>query len=180
MTIATLNQKASKRGFTLIELLVVIVVVGLLAALAIPTFLKVTRDSRSTAFGRDIRTLATASETYILESGLWPPDTSSGTFPDEMLGYFSERFFESATPMGGRWDFEQFNSGVISAVGLVSPNLDEKALIKADAIIDDGDLAMGQSAKSQTIATTGSSQTRCPAPFARSEAFSSKIHHSSS
>ena len=46
--------------------------------------------------------------------------------------------------MGGRWDFEQFNSGVISAVGVVSPTLDEKALIKADAIIDDGDLATGQ------------------------------------
>lgn len=144
MTTTTLNHQGSKRGFTLIELLVVIVVVGLLAALAIPTFLKVTRDSRSTAFGRDVRTLASASETYILESGLWPPDTSSGAFPNEMLGYFSERFFESATPMGGRWDFEQFGSGVTSAVGVVSPTLDEEALIKADEIIDDGNLATGQ------------------------------------
>ena len=110
MTTTTLNHQGSKRGFTLIELLVVIVVVGLLAALAIPTFLKVTRDSRSTAFGRDVRTLATASETYILESGLWPPDKSSRAFPNEMLGYFSERFFESATPKGSRWDFEQFGS----------------------------------------------------------------------
>lgn len=144
MISAKRSIKRSKRGFTLIELLIVLTVIGLLAALAVPTFLKVTRNSRSAALGRDIRTLATASETYILESGLWPPDTTSGSFPNEMLGYFSERFFESATPMGGRWDFEQFDSGVTSAVGVVSPTLDEEDLAKTDEIIDDENLATGQ------------------------------------
>ncbi|HCR29985.1 MAG TPA: hypothetical protein DIV79_08220 [Opitutae bacterium] len=144
MISAKRSIKRSKRGFTLIELLIVLTVIGLLAALAVPTFLKVTRNWRSAALGRDIRTLATASETYILESGLWPPDTTSGSFPNEMLGYFSERFFESATPMGGRWDFEQFDSGVTSAVGVVSPTLDEEDLAKTDEIIDDENLATGQ------------------------------------
>lgn len=144
MNFSTQNINRSKKGFTLIELLIVVTVISLLAALAIPTFLKVTRDSRATSFSRDIRTLASASETYILESGLWPPDTISGAFPNEMLGYFSERFFESATPMGGSWDFEQFDSGVTSAVGVVSPTLEEEDLAKADAIIDDGNLATGQ------------------------------------
>jgi len=144
MKSATRKLKRSKRGFTLVELLIVVAVVGLLAALAIPYFLKVTQNSRAAAFGRDVRTLASASETPILESGLWPPDTTSGYFPDEMLGYFSKRFFESKTPMGGRSDFEQFDSGITSAVGVVSPTLPEEDLAKTDAIIDDGNLATGQ------------------------------------
>lgn len=133
-----------KKGFSLIELLIAVSVIGLMAAMAIPTFLKVTRNSRAAAFGRDIRTLSSATETYIMESGQWPPDTSSGVFPSEMAGYFSERFFESKTPMGGRWDFEQFDSGVTSAVGVASPTLSEEDIAKADAIIDDGNLATGQ------------------------------------
>jgi len=46
--------------------------------------------------------------------------------------------------MGGRWDFEQFDSGVTSAVGVVSPTLDEEDLAKTDEIIDDENLATGQ------------------------------------
>lgn len=134
----------SKRGFTLIELLIALVVVGLMAAMAIPTFLKVTKNSRVTAFARDVKTVANASETYILESGLWPPDTSSGVFPNELAGYFSKRFFETETPVGGSWDYEEFDSGITSGVGVVDPTLDEVDLAKADAIIDDGNLATGQ------------------------------------
>ena len=59
----------SKRGFTLIVILIVVSVIGLLAAMAIPTYLKVTKKSRVTAFSRDIKTIANASETYIMESG---------------------------------------------------------------------------------------------------------------
>lgn len=138
------HSRKPKKGFTLIELLIVITVVGLLAAMAIPTFLKVTRNSRATSFARDIRTLSSVSETYIMESGMWPPDTSSGTFPSELAGYFSVRFFQSKTPIGGRWDFEQFDSGITSGVGVVSPTLDEEDIAKADAIMDDGNLSTGQ------------------------------------
>jgi hypothetical protein len=46
--------------------------------------------------------------------------------------------------MGGRSDFEQFDSGITSAVGVVSPTLPEEDLAKTDAIIDDGNLATGQ------------------------------------
>ena len=134
----------AKRGFTLIELLITVSVIGLMAAMAVPAYLKVTKSSRVTAFARNLKTISNASETYIMESGLWPPDTSTGEFPVELAGYFSKRFFESDTPMGGHWDYEEFDSGITSGVGVVNPSFDEVEIAKADAIIDDGNLATGQ------------------------------------
>ncbi len=137
-------SRRPRKGFTLIELLVAVVVIGILASMGIPTFLKVTRNSRAASFASDVNTLAKASETYIMESGQWPPDTTSGVFPSELAGYFAQRFFESSTPMGGKWDYEQFDSGVTSAVGVVSPTLPEEDIEKVDSLIDDGNLTTGQ------------------------------------
>ncbi len=138
------KSRTSKSGFTLIEILIVVAVIGLIASMAIPTFLKVKQNGRAAAFARDVRTIASASETYIMESGAWPPDSSSGTFPAELAGYFSKRFFESKTPMGGHWDYELFESGVVSAVGVSGPTVKEETILAADVVIDDGNLATGQ------------------------------------
>jgi prepilin-type N-terminal cleavage/methylation domain-containing protein len=138
-----MNSKA-KRGFTLIEMLITVSIIGLLAAMAIPTFIKVTKKSRVTAFSRDIKTLASASETYIMESGVWPPDTSAGVFPNELAGYFAKRFFESSTTMGGKWDYEEFSSGITSGIGVHNPNLDDSEFANVDAVVDDGNLSTGR------------------------------------
>ena len=77
-------------------------------------------------------------------NNVWPPDTNTGVFPDEFAGYVARRFFESDTPVGGKWDIEEFDSGITSGVGVVDPSLDESELVKADAVVDDGNLATGQ------------------------------------
>ena len=140
----------TKRGFTLIEILITVSIVGLLAAMAIPTFIKVTTKSKITSFSRDVKTLANASETYIMESGIWPPDTTTGIFPNELAGYFSKRSFESSTPIGGNWDYEEYASGITSGVGVVAPSFEEAEITKIDAIIDDGNLSSGQFQKIAT------------------------------
>jgi type IV pilus assembly protein PilA len=62
-------HRHDEEGFTLIELLVVIVVIGLLAAIAIPVFLgQRTRAYDGTA-KTDVRNIATAEEAYLTNHG---------------------------------------------------------------------------------------------------------------
>ena len=58
------SLKEKDQGFTLIELLVVIVIIGILAAIAIPIFLNQQKKAHDAGVKSDLRSLATAQETY--------------------------------------------------------------------------------------------------------------------
>jgi len=54
-------------GFTLIELLVVIIIIGILAAIAIPVFLNQRKKGYDAQVKSDLRNAATAEETYLTD-----------------------------------------------------------------------------------------------------------------
>ena len=68
-------QEEREGGFTLIELLVVIVIIGILAAIAIPVFLNQRKKAVSASIKSDLRTAATAEETYYTDSQLYAANT---------------------------------------------------------------------------------------------------------
>lgn len=58
-----------RRGFTLIELLIVVVIIGILAAVAIPKFSSTKGKSYAAAMKSDLRNLALQQENYFYNNG---------------------------------------------------------------------------------------------------------------
>jgi type IV pilus assembly protein PilA len=55
---------SNKKGFTLIELLIVVVIIGILAAIAIPKFANTKEKAYIASMKSDLRNLITAQEAY--------------------------------------------------------------------------------------------------------------------
>ncbi|ACV09000.1 prepilin-type N-terminal cleavage/methylation domain-containing protein [Jonesia denitrificans] len=67
-----MNEK--EKGFTLIELLVVIIIIGILAAIAIPVFMNQRQKAVDSSVRSDLRTLATQVEDFWVENQAYPTD----------------------------------------------------------------------------------------------------------
>ncbi|MFQ3226182.1 MAG: type IV pilus assembly protein PilA [Lentimonas sp.] len=63
-------QKQSKKGFTLVEIMIVVVIIGLLAAMAVPAFTKVRATSQNKAIVNNMRQITSAADQYFLENGV--------------------------------------------------------------------------------------------------------------
>jgi len=67
----------SNKGFTLVEIMIVVVIIGLLAAMAIPAFQKVRQNSQDKAVLNNARQLSAAADQYYLEQGVSSVDSSN-------------------------------------------------------------------------------------------------------
>jgi type IV pilus assembly protein PilA len=73
-------------GFTLIELLVVVIIIGILAAIAIPTFLNQRKKGWESAVRSDLRNYAIVMETHLTEAGAYNATTPALPAPVESDG----------------------------------------------------------------------------------------------
>jgi len=74
---------AHRQGFTLIELLIVVVIIGILAAIAIPKFANTKEKATVASMRSDLRNLASAQESYWVENRTY----YGGPIPDPGLQY---------------------------------------------------------------------------------------------
>jgi type IV pilus assembly protein PilA len=63
-------------GFTLIELLVVIIIIGILAAIAVPVFLNQRKKGWDSQAKADLKNMATAEETWLTDKGVYSSDVT--------------------------------------------------------------------------------------------------------
>jgi len=71
---------SNRKGFTLIELLIVVVIIGILAAIAIPKFANTKSKAYVTAMKSDLRNLVTAEEAFFSDSSKYTTSTTAIKF----------------------------------------------------------------------------------------------------
>jgi len=71
-----LGQKDANKGFTLIELLIVIIIIGILAAIALPSFLSQTAKARQSEAKSYIGIINRSQQAYYIEKQTFSPNMS--------------------------------------------------------------------------------------------------------
>jgi prepilin-type N-terminal cleavage/methylation domain-containing protein len=69
-----LNKKNGEKGFTLIELLVVIIIIGILAAIALPSFLNQAAKARQSEAKTYVGSINRSQQAYLLEKQQFSPN----------------------------------------------------------------------------------------------------------
>jgi type II secretory pathway pseudopilin PulG len=131
----------------------VVLIIGLLAAAAVPALKKNTVNTRSSTVMNDFRVFAAAFQAYAQEHGDWPAGgMPPGAFPPGMDGYLSQTNWSRVTPIGGNYQFAVQSpqaGGRYAAVIIIASSRgnrvssDYRQLSDIDTKLDDGNLATG-------------------------------------
>ena len=112
------NIRKSRGGFTLVEIMIVVAIIALLAAIAVPGFLRSRKRSQATAILNDARIIDGAIDQYAIENN----KTGSTAVTTNMLKpYFkpASRLYSQASStaaltdiLGNTYSVNTFDSGV--------------------------------------------------------------------
>jgi prepilin-type N-terminal cleavage/methylation domain-containing protein len=90
------NTKATRAGFTLVEIMIVVAIIGLLAAIAIPNFVKSRATSQANACINNLRQIDGAAQQWALEKG--QTTGTAITYPGDLTPYIKLNSATSIPP----------------------------------------------------------------------------------
>lgn len=123
--------------------MIVVVIIGLLAAIAIPAFGRVRQSAQNSRFISDLRTFAQAFETYAAMNGTWPANSGSGGIPTGMAESFNRANWTGRNSVGGRWNWDRNINGISAGISTTNVTVSDAQMAAIDAAIDDGNLGTG-------------------------------------
>lgn len=100
-----MKARNSSKGFTLVEIMIVVVIIGLLAAMAIPAFQKVRASSQDKAVLNNLRQLSSAADQYFLEQG------TSQVTSAVLVGTASSQYIKQIQTVAGEGYSTTINQG---------------------------------------------------------------------
>jgi prepilin-type N-terminal cleavage/methylation domain-containing protein len=97
------NKTQSRAGFTLVEIMIVVAIIGLLAAIAIPNFVKARATSQANGCINNMRQIDAAASQFALEKGMTTGAAIS--YPGDLTPYIKLNSGASipACPAGGSY-----------------------------------------------------------------------------
>ena len=136
-------------GFTLVEIMIVVSIIGMLAAIAVPAFLKSRARAKATRCVSNLRVYLDGLKQYNLDYGEYPSQLMSGlgVLPVGMDDYLDPDDFAGDTACGGQWRWMNNNVGLFAPYYLVQivdgayagkSSPDVELLRQIDSMMDDG------------------------------------------
>ena len=115
-------METNKKGFTLIELLVVVLIIGILAAIALPQYQKVIEKSKAAQALPILKSVMQSSQMYYLVNGNYPSEFDQMDVDITWSG--NEKFLSQAvdTKSDGTWSLQIENSTdyIVLHIGRIS------------------------------------------------------------
>ena len=90
--VSDLGAARPSSGFTLIELLIVVAIIAIFAAIAVPNFLEAQVRSKVSRMQADLRSMAVAVESYVVDHNTYPDNFNAVTQLTTPIAYFSTSY----------------------------------------------------------------------------------------